>query len=359
MDPRTIRAWWARRQGLDGSLLGRSASDVLALTGGVRSVGGANPYLALFARAGIQRAPIDSAANELSIHELPAARGCTYVVPAADFALALAAAREFSGSEMKTARKLGVTDQEVERLCAAVLSALSREPLTPDEIRLATGDASRSLGEEGRKKGLTTTLPLNAEAVHAELARRYFRWIGPATLAEFQWLSGLPAKVARAAVEPFGLVPLADGDERLLSPEDRDSLLSFTFPKQPQYALVASLDGISHLRRNVKTLLEPPDAEIPVFSEKSVKPLGSLPDLPSHAILDRGRLVGLWEYDPDSQSIAWSSFVPVNQDLRQAVRRMEEFIRTDLEDARSFSLDSPKSRTPRILHIRQAGLGQA
>jgi hypothetical protein len=28
------------------------------------------------------------------------------------------------------------------------------------------------------------------------------------------------------------------------------------------------------------------------------RPLGSLSDLPSHAILDRGRLVGLWEYVP-------------------------------------------------------------
>jgi hypothetical protein len=31
--------------------------------------------------------------------------------------------------------------------------------------------------------------------------------------------------------------------------------------------------------------------------------------LPSHAILDRGRVVGLWEYDMAMQSIAWMPFV--------------------------------------------------
>ena len=83
--------------------------------------------------------------------------------------------------------------------------------------------------------------------------------------------------------------------------------------------------------------------------------VGSLLDLPSHAILDRGRLVGLWEYDPESQSIAWTSFIRSNADLEKAVRRTEEFIRTDLGDARSFSLDSPKSRAPRIQALRKSG----
>ena len=58
------------------------------------------------------------------------------------------------------AAKLGVTEKEVDKLCDAVVSALAKGPLDPDGIRDATGKASRSLGEEGKKKGLTTTLPL-------------------------------------------------------------------------------------------------------------------------------------------------------------------------------------------------------
>src|SRR6185436_3664899 len=160
MDTKKLRAWWFRRQGLDGRLQRSSASQVLAETGWARSVGGAAPYLTLFSRAGVSREAADAAAAKLEIHELPAARGCTYVLPAADFALALTAAAAFGGADLKVAYKLGVTDKEVDKLCDAVVKALEKGPLHPEEIRQATGNASRSLGDEGKKKGLTTTLPL-------------------------------------------------------------------------------------------------------------------------------------------------------------------------------------------------------
>ena len=71
---------------MDGSVAGRSAAEVLEKTGWARSVGGAGPYLTLFARAGLSRDAIDLAVTELDICELPWARGCTYVLPASDFA---------------------------------------------------------------------------------------------------------------------------------------------------------------------------------------------------------------------------------------------------------------------------------
>src|SRR5439155_9885728 len=126
----------------------------------------------------------------------------------------------------KTAYKLGVTDKEIDKLCDAVMKALSKGPLAPDDIREATGSASRNLGDEGKKKGMITTLPLalgllqargdirrvpingrldqqryqymvwnpnplknfklSPEEAYVELARRYFRWNGPATVTEFQ-----------------------------------------------------------------------------------------------------------------------------------------------------------------------------
>ncbi len=74
--------------------------------------------------------------------------------------------------------------------------------------------------------------------------------------------------------------------------------------------------------------------------------------MPSHAIVDRGRLVGLWEYDVDTQSIAWRAFQDPHPALERAVFDTEDFIRSQLGDARSFSLDSPKSRIPRIEALR-------
>lgn len=392
--PAALRAWWFARQGLDGSLADASPAQVLARAGWVRSVGGCAPYLALRSRAGISRDAADAALAALEIHELPSARGCTYVVPAEDFALALRLASLSGGNqELKTALKLGVTEAEIEKLCDAVLSALQDGPLAPDEIRDACGGKVRNLGAEGVKKGLTTTLPVALGRLqlageirripvngrldqqryryalwrpnplhgfkHAGdealtlLAARYFSWTAPATPAEFQWFSGLGVKAAKSALEPLGLVPIARDSDRLILPQDRDALLSFKPPAEPRYALVSSLDGILLLRREIRSLLEEPDLEREVFAEKGLRPLGGLSDLPSHAILDRGRLIGLWEFDAAAGEIVWMSFVKPDSALKAEVRRVEEFVCAQLGDARAFSLDSPKSRAPRIEALRR------
>ena len=394
VDDDTLRAWWAHRQGLDGSLAGASAGTVLERTGWARSVGGAGPYLTLFARAGITRAAADAGVAALEIHELPAARGCTYVVPASDFGLALRVGQGSGDTaEIAMAKKYcGVTAAEIDRLTAAVLAALATGPLDPAALKAAVGDAVRSLGPEGKKRGLTTTLPLALgalqaagairrvpingrldqqryryarwdgledanlqlalEEAHHALAQRYFRWIGPATVAHFQWFSGLSAKAARAAIAPLGLVPLAPDDARLLFPEDREALLAFRPPAAPCFILTSGLDNITHLRRDVSGLLSAADRERRVFGERGEQIVGGLSDLPSHPILDRGRLIGLWEYDPPAESIAWMTFEAQAEALRVAIARTETFVRDELGDVRAFSLDSPESRLARIAALR-------
>jgi hypothetical protein len=392
MDQSKLRAWYAHRQGLDGSLAGKPAA-VLERTGWARSVGGDSPYLTLFSRAGISREKTDASVAKLEIHELPSARGCTYVLPASDFALGLTAGQGFSG-EMKTAEKLGVTAKEIDKLCDAVLAALGKEQLTPDGLREAVGQAVRSLGEEGKKKGLTTTLPvalgklqiegeirrvpvngrldqqrykyalwrpnpvrgfkLSPEEVHTELARRFFQWIGPATAAEFQSFAGLGVKAAKAAVEPLKLAPLAPGDERLFLPADRAKFEAFRPPKDPHYSLVGVLDSL-FLLRGLPSTVDPKDSGRMVFVEKDAKALGKLDYPPSHAIVDRGRIVGLWEYDTASESIVWTAFVKKDKALQEAVARTEQYVREELGDARSFGLDSPKSRAPRVAALAAAG----
>ena len=71
-----------------------------------------------------------------------------------------------------------------------------------------------------------------------------------------------------------------------------------------------------------------------------------------HAIVDRGRIVGLWEFDPATGTIAWHAFVESTAALRAEIDRMERFVRDELGDARAFSLDSPDSRRPRIAALR-------
>jgi len=391
-----LRAWWWHRQGLGGSLHGRKAAEVLDQSGWARSVGGVGPYLSLFARARTSRADADAAVAKLEIHELPAARGCTYVLPSRDFALGLTVGRPFAESDMKTAAKLGVTNKEVDKLCDAVLAALGREPLDPEQIREATGKAARSLGEEGKKKGMTTTLPLalgrlqssgdirrvpvggrldqqrykyvrwtpnplaksrlSETDAYTELARHFFRWVGPATMKEFQWYSGLGVKAAKDAAAPLALEPIATNIERLLLPGDVALFRGYTAPDEPQYALVSSLDAISATRRDVSSLVDEKDratVEKHTFGER---PGSSVIDLVAHAILDRGRLIGYWEYDHDASQIVAATFSgKKDKALAQVIDETQAYVRDQLGDARAFSLDSPKSRKPKIEALKKLG----
>lgn len=394
MDVAVLRAWWWQRQGLDGSLAGVAPADVLERCGWARSVGGAGPYLTLFARAGTARAEADAAVQALAIHELPAARGCTYVLPAADYAVALRAGASFGEAPLRAAASLGVDDAEVQRLCDAVLAVVGDAPMDPDAIRAATGDAARSLGEAGKKKGVGTTLPLalgvlqrrgairrvppngrldqqrygyvrwrpgpldtgapsEAEA-HVALARRFFRWVGPATAREFQWFSGLGVKAAAAAMAPLALVPAWEGSDRLLLPDDVADFRTFEAPSTPRFALVSSLDPIVATRRDHASLLDDADAVRQVMDAAGEPPIGRLADLPSHAILERGRLVGLWEYDAEAGAIAWATFEPAlarSDALVAVVQATQAFVHDQLGDARAFSLDSPARRAPRLAAI--------
>lgn len=395
MNESRLRAWWSYRQGLDEPLRGKTPAEILDRCGWSRSVGGAGPYLTLFARGRTRREDADRAAAELRIHELPTARGCTYVVPAGDFALGLTVGREFNG-DLRQAMKLGVTEKEIDRLSDAVVRALSNGPLDPDGIREATGDASRSLGPEGKKKGLTTTLPValgrlqtegrirrvptngrldqqrykyvtwdpnplagfpdSLESAFTELARRFFRWVGPATLGEFQWFAGLGVKTTKQAVEPLGLVPAEEGSDRLLLPDDAAAFTAFEAPSTPRYSLVSSLDPITANRREMQSLIDAKDRERSVVVDAATRPLSTVVDLPSHAILDRGRIVGLWEYDVEASEIVWATFGRKrDKALDAAIEETQSFVRDQLGDARAFSLDSPKSRAPRIESLRKIG----
>jgi len=391
-----LRAWWFHRQGLDGSLGRATPPQVLERAGWARSVGGVGPYLTLFSRARTSRQAADDAAARLQIHELPSARGCTYVLPARDFAVGLKVGEEAAAAPMKVATKLGVTEKEIVKLERAVLDALDgRDPMDPDAIRDATGKASRNLGDEGRKKGVTTTLPLALGRLQAkgeirrvpvngrldqqryryarwtpspltaygeslgnaytDLARLYFGWVGPASLAEFQWFASLGMKAVKEAVAPLELTGAREAGDRLFLPQDVDAWETFEGPGEPCYALVSSLDSIAAARRNLSSLVDAKDQARPVLADTTEKPLGGLSDLPSHAIFDRGRLIGLWEYDADESRIAWCTFgVRKTKPLVAAVEEMEAFVRDQLGDARSFSLDSPKSRTKRIEALQRS-----
>ncbi|TMA22583.1 MAG: hypothetical protein E6J88_14035, partial [Deltaproteobacteria bacterium] len=158
------------------------------------------------------------------------------------------------------------------------------------------------------------------------------------------------AGVAKAAIEKLKLAAVEHG---FLLPEDKTGFEKFRAPERPQYALVASLDNISHLRRAVAELLDEKHAKLEVYTEKKMENVSSVHDLPHHAILDRGRLIGFWEYDTEKAKIVWAALEKAPAKLHDAIERTEAFVRDQLGDARSFSLDSPESRGPRIAALKK------
>ena len=197
--------------------------------------------------------------------------------------------------------------------------------------------------------------PESLDAAFTELARRFFRWVGPATLGEFQWFAGLGVKTTKQAVESLGLVPAEPGSDRLLLPDDVAAFRKFEAPTTPQYSLVSSLDPITANRREMQSLIDDKDRERTVMVDAASKPVGGLADLPSHAILDRGQIVGLWEFDVGrGRDRVGDVRAQEGQGARRRrSRRREAFVRDQLGDARSFSLDSPKSRVARLESLRK------
>lgn len=395
MNPK-MRAWWFQKQGLQG--LTCTPREVLSRSGWARSVGGSNPYLTLFSRAGTSKAAAERVVEELEVHELPSARGCTYVVPREDFALALKMGQG-TGEQaaINTAVKyLGVTEDELARLEQGIVDALAHGPLDPKQIRDAVGSLARSLGEEGKKRGQTTTLPLalgrlqahglirrlaingrldserfryglwdsnpldgftlSKEEAATELAKKFWRWIGPARAADYQWFSGLGVGATKKAIEPLDLVAV-EGDF-LIHRDELAAYKNFSPGKRPGYALVSGLDAMFLLRRDAASTVDRADLEQQMRGERGLISVGGIQDLSHNAILDRGRLVGLWEFDPDAGEIVYKLFGPADDAVVAAIQKTEAFIRDELGDARSFSLDSPKSRKQAIDFLR-TGLAAA
>jgi hypothetical protein len=385
LTPGLLRAWAWHRQGLDGSLRGADSAEVFTRAGWARSVGGANPYLTLFARAGISRAQADADVLSLKIHELPAARGCTYVLGHNDFAWALQIGRDAAVAPFRVLARMGVERGEITLLEEQILHALAEAggPLDPKQLKDELGDSVRNLGEEGKKKGAATTLPTALGLLQADgrirrmpvngrldqqryaytlwglppatmddasarslLMERYLGWTGGATFKQSQWFTGFTVADSKAAFAVVGAVqvPTAAGEMLWMLPDDVGRLASFEEPGEEQIQLLSGTDSLVLLRRNSGDMFDERDRGKKVLDFT----LALQADLPDHPILDRGRIIGLWQYDPAKERIAHWLFDGSTPAATQRIAEVEAWIRAELGDFRSFSLDSPASRKNRI-----------
>ncbi|PQZ86725.1 hypothetical protein CQ018_18705 [Arthrobacter sp. MYb227] len=382
-----LRAWSWHRQGLDGSLAEVDAAEVLDRVGWARSVGGSNTYLTLFARAGIRREKVDRVVARQEIHELPSARGCTYVLPAKEFAWGLQLGRNAAETEVKVLGRLGVERSEIEALAEKVLETLrqagAEASMDPRQLREVLGGAVRTMGEEGKKKGSSTTLPAalgllqadgrirrvpvngrldqqrysytlwdlpstgaNDEELRARMVQRFLGWTGGATLGQLRWFTAFTVAQSKAALSAVGATPMntAAGEELWMMPQDLSKLAKFVIPAEEDIQLLAGSDSLVLLRRNSADLFD----EVGRGAVTGMSGSALAADLSDHPILDRGRIIGLWQYDPENARIAWWTFAPVTPAVKEKIALVEAWIAEDLGDFRSFSLDSPKSRAKNI-----------
>src|SRR5687768_8682414 len=155
------RSWWWKQQRL-GAPTKASLLDAITGSGWLRTLGGADAYLAARARRpALKRRELDTLVDRGELRVVPAARGCIYVVPSAVVPDLMALnADAWRKDHEKQLAKVGSSIAKLEALAKPVLAALAT-PLTTDALRKALPAGSiPSFGEAGKKIGLSSPLPL-------------------------------------------------------------------------------------------------------------------------------------------------------------------------------------------------------
>ena len=393
--PDARRAWSrAQHLGLPG--------DPLTVPGGwIRALGAADPYLSLRARCpDLQRSTIDQAIRDDELWVLPGVRGCIWLVPRQDVGLALAVSEASDRTRFdRDLTKAGSSVAEVQAVGEHVLAALEQAPLSTDQLRRALPEGSwRSLGEAGKKVGVTTTLPPSLRLLewagcirrrHADcrldndrytwqltdqdprsigvyptdpqdqalvLAHHFFTWSGPATLDDFTSWSKLGKRNSQAAIDELGLdaVQLEGLGPGFVTPGLLDGGGD---GEDDRIHLVPGLDNLLSLRARLAVLVDPAHhhLQLPDMGTR-LKPLAKASWPQVRAIVHRGQWKGAWEWSPDDAGITWAGFGSALDGLEDRVAAeiagMERFIRSQLDGgARASGIDSDKRQQDRAAHI--------
>ncbi len=114
------------------------------------------------------------------------------------------------------------------------------------------------------------------------------------------------------------------------------------------------------LERGPGSLTRSPYHEIEVPAWGSGKPstLGRVRHLMFRTLVANGRIVGFWEYDPDSHSVHTAVFDRTESSADDVVaeeaQQLGDFIRDQLGHGKSYSLDTDDALRGRIARLREA-----
>jgi hypothetical protein len=349
----------------------------------------------------MRRDDLDGVVEAHEAQIIPAVRGCMYLVPRRDVPLSLKVAALLSRPrDEKDHAKAGVRPGEVEEVAKAALQALrERGPFTTDGLRKALPEGTiRSLGEAGKKVGISSPLPgalrmlefeglvertlesrrLDSERyrwratakspfdgirlpedpidLFAGMARIFFRAAGLATQKDFAGWVGITQRDAKTAIERTGLLPASvEGlDEIHYVLEERTSV-----DVSGVVGFLPFEDNLVHLHGGPAFLVDAAHHDVPVPSWGTSKtlPLGEAKHMSLRGIMAEGKIAGFWEYDPDAREVVYKGFSGLSAATRKKMdataQDLARFLADDVGHGRSFNLDTDEDLRNRSAQIRR------
>jgi hypothetical protein len=390
-----VRAWWLRLQGLTPDAAPRTIEACVRQVGWLATYGAPGVYLSLRARMPrISRDAVDRAAIDgVPLIEVPGGHARpSVVVPRDEMALALRAHLASYQKHLAPHFRSGdISQTELRGIGTAVCRALDEGPLSTSDIRqrvshpgagalltaalldLALRGVVRRFPVDGRlesSKYLYELLhpddrpDLDAEGddaeVAAKLVERFLRRHGPATLNELTWWAELTQTTVRMALEATHAERVAiDGwaDEAWLLPDDARAWRSFrpgVTEDGGRVALLPFRDPFVYARRGPAVLSATPAVPVLIGNRRQARII-DVDRLDHHAVLSGGELVGVWEYDPKTETVVtrvWHTDRRVKERVAEAALDTGRFIREQLGDAKLTAVDPPWARKRRLAFCR-------
>ena len=383
-----LRVWWLCRQGLTPSTAPKTIEACVRQAGWLPTQGATGVYLSIRARMpGVSRDAIDRAAIDgVPLVDVPGAHARPWVlIPRVEMALAL---RLHLASYQKHAASYfaseGISEAAFAGVAAQVCRLLDEGPRPSSDIRksITHPDAGGLLVGalvDLTIRGIVRRIPIDgrldsskymyelrhpddrpdldaegdAAAVLAKAAELFLRRHGPATLEELAVWGDVTKGAARKALGTLGAEPVAVpgwAKEAWLLAGDLPAWRSFKGDGGDSVVLLPFRDPFVHMRHSPAVLVR--DTSMPVLDGTLKRArIADVSRLHHHTIVSGGHIVGVWEYDPKTESVLtrlWNADAALRRRVGEAAGKTARFIRDELGDAKISAVDPPAKRARRL-----------